>query len=119
MIGAENYGNYDFSLKQELVVSNSLHQSQHIELKPRYIPRSEIEVPAQQFKDMLTGLGYILSGDTRRLDHLSTPENPRGSTGDVIGYDSKLNDRLLMGTRKRTGEDADLIIFNSSLDRWH
>lgn len=119
LLSADSSARYDFSLPQGPYLYNRLHLEQRIEERDRYLPSAPTKSSAKQFKEVLTGLGYLLSGDSRRLDHLSRPSDQPVDINQSFGYDTELNDRLLLGTRKRTGKKGELILFDSNLDEWH
>ncbi|OOY88263.1 hypothetical protein, partial [Solemya velum gill symbiont] len=106
----------DLTLPSQLELYSDIHAGQLINLQPEYAPEARSMSSAQKFREVLAGLGYILTGDIDRLDHLSSPPDQPCDVHSDIGYDSELNDSLLFKAQKREGEKTRWYLFESNID---
>ncbi|OOZ42831.1 hypothetical protein [Solemya elarraichensis gill symbiont] len=109
----------DLTLLSQVELYSDIHAGQLIDLRPDFAPESKSTNSAQKFREALAGLGYILTGDIDRLDHLSRPPDQPCDVHSDIGYDTKLNDSLLFKAQKREGEKTRWYLFDSNIDEWH
>ncbi len=112
-------GACDLTLPPQVELYRDIHKDRMIDVRPKYEPESKSTGSAQKFREVLAGLGYIVTGDFDRLDHLSRPPGQPCDVHSDIGYDSKLNDSLLFKAHKREGEKTRWLLFESNIDEWH